>query len=110
MAGEGLALGAAARAGDEGAAAEVGEAGGGGGVDEDEAAAEHPVRAAARMRAASGARLRLAVIPDQPSLFQVQPPLMSKAFAPARLTVSGPVKLLLSMMSLRVSVPERVAS
>jgi hypothetical protein len=30
----------------------------------------------------------------------VQPPLMSNGFAPARLTVSGPVKLLLSMMLL----------
>jgi hypothetical protein len=45
----------------------------------------------------------------QPSCCQVQPPLMLKAFAPARLTVSGPVKLLLSMMLL-VSVLASVAS
>lgn len=34
------------------------------------------------------------------SWVHVQPPLISNAFAPARLTVSGPVKLLLSIMSL----------
>jgi hypothetical protein len=45
----------------------------------------------------------------QPSCCQVQPPVISNAFAPARLTVSGPVKLLLSMMLL-VSVLARVAS
>jgi hypothetical protein len=39
----------------------------------------------------------------------VQPPLMSKALAPARLTVSGQVKLLLSMMFL-VSVLASLAS
>ncbi len=44
-----------------------------------------------------------------PSSCQVQPPLMSNAAAPARLTVSGPVKLLLSMMLL-VSVLASVAS
>jgi hypothetical protein len=36
----------------------------------------------------------------QPSCCQVQPPLMSNAFAPDRSTVSGPVKLSLEMMSL----------
>jgi hypothetical protein len=41
---------------------------------------------------------------------QVQPPLISNAFAPDRSTVSGPVKLLFEMMSWIVSVSDSVAS
>jgi hypothetical protein len=71
-------------------------------------------RTSAPRRASSDAQGALLCSPlpgrwFQPSCCQVQPPLMSKALAPARLTVSGQVKLLLSMMFL-VSVLASLAS